>query len=62
MRALLISDLEGITGVDSIDMIFDQGEGYRRACELLTGDVNTAVESLLDEGVQECFVVDGHGG
>ena len=62
MKVLLISDLEGITGVDSIDMIFNQGEGYRRACELLTEDVNVAVESLLDEGVKECFVVDGHGG
>ncbi len=62
MNALLMTDLEGITGVDSIDMIFDRGEGYKRATENLMGDVNAAAAGLFDAGVKEVFVVDGHGG
>ena len=62
MKALLMTDLEGITGVDSIDMIFDQGEGYRKACKNLMRDVNAAAGGLFDAGLDEVFVVDGHGG
>ena len=62
MKALLMTDLEGITGVDSIDMIFDQGGGYKTACENLMADVNAAADGLFAAGLDEVFVVDGHGG
>ncbi|MBO4406410.1 MAG: M55 family metallopeptidase [Clostridia bacterium] len=62
MKALLMTDLEGISGVDTIDMIFDRGEGYRKAYENLMGDLNAAAAGLFDAGAEEVFAVDGHGG
>ncbi len=62
MKTLLMTDLEGITGVDSIDMVLDQGAGYRKACENLMGDINAAADGLFSAGLDEVFVVDGHGG
>lgn len=61
MRTFIITDLEGISGVDSIDMMDVNSEGYRIACEKLMNDTNAAVEGAFAGGADKVYVVDGHG-
>lgn len=60
MRVIIITDLEGVSCVNSIDMITD--EGYIKACELLMDDTNAAADGAFAGGADEVVVVDGHGG
>lgn len=62
MKVIIMTDLEGISLVDSIDMIPEGNEGYRFACERLMADVNAAVQGAVDAGADEILVFDGHGG
>ena len=58
----ICTDLEGISGVNHIDMVMNtEEEGYRKACELLMGDTNAAVAGAYDGGADEVYVLDGHG-
>ena len=62
MRVFIMTDLEGISLVDSIDMMDQETEGYRFACERLIADTNAAIQGAIDAGADEIFVSDGHGG
>lgn len=58
----MMTDLEGVAGVTTFYEQTDaSGRGYDRACRLLTGEINAAVEGLLSEGVEQVYVCDGHG-
>ncbi len=61
MKIYIMTDLEGISGVDSIDMIPEANEGYRRAVQYLCDDINAAVEGAFRAGATEVVVRDGHG-
>lgn len=61
MHVLIITDLEGVSCVDSIDMIDTATEGYRRACEYLMADTNAAIDGAFAGGADRVSVVDGHG-
>ena len=61
MHVLIITDLEGISSVDSIDMIDESTEGYRRACEYLMADTNAAIDGAFLGGATKVTVEDGHG-
>ena len=62
MNVFVLTDLEGISGVDSINDIFDtDSEGYRRGLERLMADTNTAVRAAFDAGAERVYVCDGHG-
>jgi len=61
MKILLMTDLEGITNVDSIDCIFE-AEPYELARAELMKDVNAAIAGYYDAGAEKVYVVDGHGG
>lgn len=61
MKVLIMTDLEGISLVDTIDMIPEPGAGYDFACERLMCDVNAAVQGAVDAGADEILVKDGHG-
>lgn len=60
MKVIIMTDLEGLSLVDSIDMM--EGEGYKFACTRLMADLNAAVQGALDAGADEIIVFDGHGG
>ena len=62
MKVIIMTDLEGISLVDSIDMMDQSTEGYRFACERLIADTNAAVQGAVDAGADEIIVFDGHGG
>ena len=62
MKVFLMTDLEGICGVDSIDMIDEATPGYCRAQELLMQETNAAVAGAVRAGAETILVFDGHGG
>ena len=61
MHVLVITDIEGICGVDSIDMIDESTAGYCRAREYLMADTNAAIDGAFSAGADAVTVVDGHG-
>jgi len=65
MNVLILTDLEGISGVDTMEHITDMTEGdgklYRYACERLMADTNAAIEGAVRAGAETIYVIDGHG-
>jgi D-amino peptidase len=62
MKVLIMTDLEGVAGVVSFaSQTGPEGRYYEAAKKLLTAEVNAAVDGLVEAGVEEILVVDGHG-
>lgn len=62
MRILIMTDLEGVAGVVSFEDQTGTGSRYYDAAKkLLTAEVNAAVDGLIESGIEEVLVVDGHG-
>lgn len=62
MRVMIMTDLEGVSGVVNFEnQTGPSGRHYEAARQLLTGEVNAAVEGLQQEGVEDVLVIDGHG-
>lgn len=62
MNVMIMTDLEGISGVESISQIFEEGSpGHILACQRLMADTNAAVEGAKRAGADKVYVVDGHG-
>lgn len=61
MKILLMTDIEGITNVDSIDVVPADSEGYPNSCKELMLDVNSAIDGFYSAGVEKVYVYDGHG-
>ena len=62
MKIFMVTDMEGVAGVVSFaDQSFPDGRYYDAGKKLVTGEVNAAVDGLLDAGVEEVLVWDGHG-
>ncbi len=59
-RVLIVADLEGIAGVDSVDALIYEGPGHDEACEALTRELGAVVASLLAQGWEEVLVSDSH--
>ena len=63
MNILIMTDLEGISGIDKMEMVSEVGTpGHKFGLERLMLDVNAAVEGAYEGGTDAVFVVDGHGG
>jgi D-amino peptidase len=58
-RVFVITDAEGVAGVCRQEQTDPKNPEMR---ELLTGEINAAVEGLLDGGASEVWVWDGHDG
>ena len=62
MKAFILTDLEGVAGVVSFaEQTFPHGRYHDQAKVLATRELNEAVESLVDGGVDDILVLDGHG-
>ncbi len=62
MRVYMMTDLEGVAGVEnSEDWCLPSGAWYRHGCELLTEEVNAAIRGFRRAGARFIRVVDGHG-
>lgn len=63
MKVFIITDLEGVSGVNGrSDGIGNKIINQDTACRLLTEEINAVVEGLVDAGADEIHVWDGHGG
>lgn len=60
MRVYISADMEGASGVVHDDQTMPGASEYDRACALMVGDVNAAVEGALRGGASEVVVNDSH--
>lgn len=58
----IMTDLEGISGIDSMEMIQKGHPQYEYSLKRLMADTNAAVEGAFQGGAGQVFVCDGHGG
>ncbi len=58
----IMTDLEGISGIDSMDMIQPGHPRYAYSLERLMADTNAAVDGAFLGGAGRVLVCDGHGG
>ncbi len=62
MRIFIMTDLEGVAGVlDRDTWCAPESRYYEMAKELLTREVNAAIEGFMSAGATEFLVADGHG-
>ena len=61
IKIYIHTDLEGIAGIDSFEMMQRTSETYRDCCKLLMGDLNAAIEALAGDA-DHVTVLDSHGG
>lgn len=62
MKIFIMTDLEGVAGVqDSTRWCLSDGPYYMQARELLTLEINAAIEGFLAAGATGFLVADGHG-
>lgn len=62
MRILMITDMEGVSGVKNATEWLKPGDRcYEAGCRLLTREVNAAVDGFFAGGAKYVQVVDGHG-
>lgn len=61
MHVLIMTDMEGVSCVDTMASIAQNTEAYRNSCVLLTQDTNAAIAGAFDGGADRVSVVDGHG-
>ncbi|MBR5459310.1 MAG: M55 family metallopeptidase [Clostridia bacterium] len=61
MKLFIMTDIEGISGLDRIEMLGADPEGYERARKYLMADINAAVSGAFDGGADEVCILDGHG-
>lgn len=59
--ALILADIEGVTGIHLKSQCKPGTRAWRRARNLMTADVNAAIEGLLRAQVAEILVRDMHG-
>ena len=62
MKVFIGTDLEGVAGVSTFYIqTSPDGKYYEAAKKLLTAEINAAVEGLLEAGVEDILINDGHG-
>ena len=62
MNIFLLTDVEGIPGVNDISQMDRSGEGYQMARKMLCESINIAVEACFQNGASSVYYLDGHGG
>ena len=62
MNVFILTDLEGISGVTSIDDMERGTKEYERACRCLEHSLNVCAEAVLAAGADNIYYLDGHGG
>ncbi len=62
MKILMLTDMEGVDGIfdEELQCIPNKSPRWEESRKLLTGEINAAVEGLLEAGASEIVVWDGH--
>lgn len=64
MNIYIMTDLEGIAGIDTWDQCYPPSRddpAYHKALHHLTEEANAAIAGAFDGGAKQVFIVDGHG-
>jgi D-amino peptidase len=62
MKVYMSTDLEGVAGVEVFTtQSYPTGKYFEESKHLLTAEVNAAVEGMVEAGVEDILVSDGHG-
>ncbi len=61
MRVLIMTDMEGVSGIECWEQVTGGHAMYADARKLYTEEVNAAVRGAADAGADEIIVVDCHG-
>ena len=62
VKIYIMTDIEGVAGViNMLDWCVPEGRYYETGKELLTREVNAAIEGFCAAGATELVVADGHG-
>jgi D-amino peptidase len=61
LKVYISADMEGVVGVVTADQLGPSGFEYSRARELMTAEVNAAIEGALAAGATEIVISDSHG-
>lgn len=62
MNIFVITDLEGVWGVTSIDYMEKDSELYNKACDYLTDELLFVGKEFRKNGADVIYYLDGHGG
>ena len=62
MNVFLLTDVEGLPGIDAITCMDRDSEAYARTRRLLTDTVNLAASVCRDCGAEAIWYLDGHAG
>jgi len=62
MKIYIHTDLEGISGIDNVDMMSREHSRRRESVENLMADLNAAVDGAFAGGAEHVTVLDSHGG
>jgi len=61
MKVYISADMEGITGINSLQYLFDREKEYARGRKLMMHDLNAAIAGAVEAGATEVLVNDAHG-
>lgn len=61
MKVFVFSDMEGASGICRFEQTSRHGTRYDDSRPLLMGDINACIDGLLDAGVDDIIIRDGHG-
>lgn len=62
MNVFILTDLEGISGINDITYMERGSEKYALACRFLSESIDLAVKTCFDCGAEHVYYLDGHGG
>ncbi|NLD88592.1 MAG: M55 family metallopeptidase, partial [Clostridiales bacterium] len=62
MNILIMTDLEGISGIYDREQVTPSGYRFHEAREYMTADINVCVEACKEAGADKVYVRDCHGG
>ena len=61
LKIYISADMEGVVGVVTDEQLGPNGFEYQRFREIMTQEVNTAIEAAFEAGATEILVSDSHG-
>ena len=62
INVFLLTDVEGIAGVDSITQMDRKSPEYKNTRMLLSNSINKAVSACFEANADKVYYLDGHGG
>lgn len=62
MNVFILTDLEGIAGIDSIEQMDRKSDIFLSSREKFTYSLNVAIDACINNGAENVYFLDGHGG